>query len=414
MAGARIAIIGGGIQGVCAALALAGRGARVTVFEAAEALLDRASFRSEGKIHLGFVYANDPTNRTADLMLEAAMRFGPLVEAWTGRVAWDSLRSTPFTYATLPDSQLTPEQLRAHYERIDETYRTTYRGDGLQYLGSKPDTLLPKTGNGRVTRAAADWLAKGSVVAATAEAAVDRPRFRELMKAAVAAHARIAVRLRSSVETVARTANGFQLCGRGPGGGSWRDDFPVVVNCSWSDRLRLDSQQGFEPDRKWVYRLKFRLLGSLPGASQRPSLTFALGPYGDLVTYAGDRVYLSWYPVCMRGWSQELNPPGQWAPACRSATPAAEAAEITAGVRREFGAIIPAIRDVRIDDVGAGVIFSWGTRDIDDPVSELHRRSEIGVEGGNGYYTINTGKFTCAPLFADQLTKQIRADGGLD
>jgi hypothetical protein len=139
----------------------------------------------------------------------------------------------------------------------------------------------------------------------------------------------------------------------------------------------------------------------------------ALGPYGDFVTYPEDRVYISWYPVCMRGWSKELTPPDDWSLPCRSQTPVADAAEVLEGVMREFGAIIPAIRDVTVDDIGAGVIFSWGTRDIDDPGSELHSRSEIGVDGLDGYYTINTGKFTCAPLFADQLTARIRADGGL-
>ncbi len=413
MAGATIAVIGGGIQGVCTALALSHRGARVTIIEAADALLDRASFRSEGKIHLGFVYANDPTGRTADLMLASALRFGPLLEEWIGPVDWDRLRSQPFSYVMLPDSQLSELQLRGHYEGIDRAYREQYRDEGLHYLGLTPETLLPGTTERSASCPPHEWLAKGTVVADTAEVAVDRPRFRDRMLAAVAENPLISVRLGRRVEDVERTAGGFRVSTADPGGAVGRAEFAIVVNCSWTDRLRLDRQLGIEPDRNWVYRLKYRLLGRLPGASSRPSLTFVLGPYGDLVTYPGDRIYVSWYPVCMRGWSNELTPPGDWAAPCRSQAPAGDAAEVTAGVMREFGAIIPAVRDVQVDDVGAGVIFSWGTRDIDDPESELHRRSEIGVDGGDGYYTINTGKFTCAPLFADQLTARIRMDGGL-
>ena len=55
-----IAILGGGMLGLCTALELARRGRRSTVFEAASTALCGASRWSEGKIHLGFVYAGDP------------------------------------------------------------------------------------------------------------------------------------------------------------------------------------------------------------------------------------------------------------------------------------------------------------------------------------------------------------------
>jgi hypothetical protein len=55
--------------------------------------------------------------------------------------------------------------------------------------------------------------------------------------------------------------------------------------------------------------------------------------------------------------------------------------------------------------VDAGVIFSWGEShiDVDDPGSELHQRHAIGVHAHDGYFSIDTGKFTCAPLFASHL-----------
>jgi len=413
MAQTTVAIIGGGIQGVCSALALARLGALVTIFEAAESLLDRASFRSEGKIHLGFVYANDPTGTTADLMLDAALHFAPLIDGWIGPVDWHRLRSRPFAYATLPDSQLSFDQLRTHYERIDHLYIRNYRTSGLHYLGQTPDSLL----NGTM----ASWNNAVRLVAATAEVALDRSQFRDRMCRAIAAAPSIEVRSGCRVEEIAKTPGGFRVSlmestpptlSRGQGE-RMRQDFAAVVNCSWTDRLRLDKQLGIEPDRGWVYRLKYRVLGRLPGAACRPSLTFALGPYGDVVTYPDDRVYISWYPVCMRGWSRDLAPPAEWEPPCSGRTPAALVADVTEAVLREFGKIIPELRNTQVETVDAGVIFSWGTRDIDQPESELHRRSDIGVEGGNGYYSINTGKFTCGPLFASRLATLMQTEGVL-
>lgn len=46
------------------------------------------------------------------------------------------------------------------------------------------------------------------------------------------------------------------------------------------------------------------------------------------------------------------------------------------------------------------MITAWGETDISDPASELHRRYEIGVNSAEGHHSIDTGKYTMAPLFA--------------
>jgi hypothetical protein len=43
----------------------------------------------------------------------------------------------------------------------------------------------------------------------------------------------------------------------------------------------------------------------------------------------------------------------------------------------------------------------------DDPASELHNRYDVGVEAHDGYFSIDTGKFTAAPLFADHLARLV-------
>ena len=65
-------------------------------------------------------------------------------------------------------------------------------------------------------------------------------------------------------------------------------------------------------------------------------------------------------------------------------------------------AIVPQLRNVHPQEirVRAGVIVAWGSTDIDDRASELHRRSEIGVHSYGRYHSIDPGKFTMAPHFA--------------
>ena len=67
--------------------------------------------------------------------------------------------------------------------------------------------------------------------------------------------------------------------------------------------------------------------------------------------------------------------------------------------------IVPSLKALEAKHVDAevrgGVIFAWGATDIYDPSSELHRRSEIGVHSVGNYHSIDPGKLTMAPYFAD-------------
>ena len=77
--------MGAGIQGMCCALTLSNLGFDVTMLDKSPEPLLRASLRNEGKIHLGFIYANDKSFRTASLMLQSALNFSPLIEDFLKR-----------------------------------------------------------------------------------------------------------------------------------------------------------------------------------------------------------------------------------------------------------------------------------------------------------------------------------------
>ena len=65
--------------------------------------------------------------------------------------------------------------------------------------------------------------------------------------------------------------------------------------------------------------------------------------------------------------------------------------------------MLPPLTGFKIQTVDAGIIAAWGATDIDDPRSALHERHEIGVHDHDGWFSVDTGKLTTAPLFAQQL-----------
>jgi hypothetical protein len=51
-------------------------------------------------------------------------------------------------------------------------------------------------------------------------------------------------------------------------------------------------------------------------------------------------------------------------------------------------------------DTRGGMILATGRLDVDDPASELHSRIQVGLNQQGSYISINTGKYTLAPLMA--------------
>jgi hypothetical protein len=77
--------------------------------------------------------------------------------------------------------------------------------------------------------------------------------------------------------------------------------------------------------------------------------------------------------------------------------------------------IVPALRSLdaadleRAEAIG-GVIVAWGKTDIDDPKSELHLRRDIGIHSEGCYHSIDPGKLTMAPYFAERCAARIAGD----
>ena len=131
----RVGVLGGGLQGCCIALALAARGIRVTLFDRNDRLLSRAAIANEGKIHLGYMYANDPGQSTARMMMRGALAFAPFLERHLELPADTMALSRPATYVVHRDSQRTVEEVSRYLVAVHALLREASEGRRGAYFG---------------------------------------------------------------------------------------------------------------------------------------------------------------------------------------------------------------------------------------------------------------------------------------
>ncbi len=402
----RIAILGAGAVGACAALELASRGCQVDLYDENHAPVSRASRVNEGKIHLGLLYAKDQSLRTAGTMITGALHFAATLQRWIDfdPAAGSVSVSTPFFYAVHRDTMVPVDQLKAHYAHCARIFDDVRRSTGHAYLGFETAVRADELSRSELEqlvnpehfltafRTTERSIDPRLVAAALAKATLGEPRI----------HFVGGARVRGVTVCGARFAVTFECAAE-----THHEPYDQVANTLWHGRLEIDASAGVTYDRPWLHRYKLgnRVFVPLTNGSP-PSITCVLGPFGDIVNFGPQGLYLSWYPVGMAATSTALRPP-EWEH------------DITLDVRRDIFRrshahwlrLCPALSAVdvsadRVDPAG-GVIFSWGETDIDDHASELHDRHEIGIHSNGRYHTVNTGKFTMTPYFGLKLAERI-------
>src|SRR5690349_7423842 len=296
----RVGILGGGLQGCCVALSLAERGIDVTLFDRNERLLNRTAIANEGKVHLGYMYANDPGLATARMMMQGALAFAPFFARHLG-LAKDAMAvSRPATYVVHRDSQRTAEQVSQYLATVHALIGEGSRQRPDAYFGRELDTeLRPWSRAERETH-----FDPCIAVAAfdTPEVAIDPVALADAVRSRVHSDPRIEVRpghVVVSVEDGTRLEVVLQAGDRPA-----REPFDHVVNALWEGRFAINEKRGLRPDRPWMHRLKYGISFRLPaGTVKPPSATFVSGPFGEVVSYADGLTYLTWYPVCLQGIS---------------------------------------------------------------------------------------------------------------
>jgi glycine/D-amino acid oxidase-like deaminating enzyme len=397
----RIAVLGAGLQGACLALELAARGARVDLYERNGRCVDEASAHNEGKIHLGYVYAQDRSFDTARLMATGAICFETLLRRWLGDGVSTLPTSTPVQYVIHRGSLITADEFEAHARKVARWLAEHEPDTGFRYFGREPQRLALRL------RDADAWPlyrpASAVAVFATEEVGIDPEALAELVRRRLDAEPGIrcltgrtvvAVREHGAYLDVASTCDGDEDT----------EGYDYVANALWSGRLAVDAQLGLCPERPWLYRYRYFLRART--TTDVPSATIVLGPYGGIVNFGGGSVCLSWYPAGTATWSTAVLPP-RMTPVLNEAA----AAIVRDGTLAGLATVVPGIDTLPLRDVQVkgGWIFARGETDIDDPSSGLHRRSAIGVHRRGRYLTIDTGKLTVAPLFAARAAEMLSA-----
>lgn len=401
-----IAVLGGGIQGCCIALVLARRGATVDLFDRNASLLSRTAVANEGKIHLGYMYAGDPSLFTARMMMRGALAFAPFFARHLGMSVHTIAVSDPAVYVVHRESQQSVEQVANYFSQVHAMIREETAARTGDYFGTEIVTGLRQWSDeerrsefGPAVLAAFD----------TPEVAIDPVELGNRLRDCIAAHPRIRLHLTHTVLSVEDDAGRLSVVSESCAGGC-RQRYDHVVNALWDGQFAIDEKRGHRPSRPWLHRLKYGVSFRRPPAIRPKSVTFVLGPFGEVVTFRDGLTYLTWYPVCMQGISGELTPP-PWRvhPEEPEEPRRSRLIEDTLATLTE---LVPALRALDLSNmsdvrVKGGVIVAWGATDIDDVKSELHRRFEIGVTSFGRYHTVNPGKLTMAPHFAEDCGDRI-------
>jgi glycine/D-amino acid oxidase-like deaminating enzyme len=408
----RVGVLGGGLQGCCVALELASRGISVVLVDENDALLTRTAVANEGKVHLGYMYAADPSMRTARTMMRGALAFLPFLRRHLG----DDLvleTSVPAAYVVHRDSQHDVAAVAGYLGAVHDLVGEAAAVPGAAYLGGDVDAPLRRWRAGEVSEVFDP--AHAVAVFDSPEVAVDPLALAARLHERIAAEPLIEVRTRHRVDEVKRDADDrFEVGGLAGGEEEWEDTFDQIVNALWAGRIAVDESLGRRPTRPWLHRLKYGVSMRWPGTLPKPpSATVISGPFGEVVSYADDTTYLTWYPSCVLGYSSEVSPPSTW----ETHPDDPLRAQVVQGTVEGLAHLVPGLARLTDEDladtvVKGGVIVAWGETDVDDPASELHNRFAIGVTSQDGYHSVDPGKLTMAPFFAQRCADRVAAAYG--
>lgn len=397
----KIAVMGAGISGILVALELAECRHDVILYDRAPDIFSGASLGSEGKLHLGFVYALDRSLRTGRMMIKGAAGFRPLIERWISASFFRENLSPPFCYAVPSSSMVSAGEVRDYFRRLS--------------------ALIPgKHGQFHLTDEQATWsevpqseltsLFDPELVDAafrTQEVAINTEALARELRIAISNAPRVELRMSTEILSVCEDAEGYLLNTDGTGGPA-SEKFDIVVNALWEERAHIDSTLGLKTDRPIIHRYKTGLVARERIArAQIPSVTFLVGCYGDSVSYS-DSAYVSWYPSGMILQEARLRPSRSQIVLERS-----DQTRIIESTLESLRRLMPGAAGALNGDTSqwrlkGGYITAWGNSGIEERNSELHNRYDVGVHSYGRYHSIDTGKMTLSPIFAAETCARIR------
>ena len=247
----RVGVLGGGLQGCCVALELASRGVPVTLVDENADLLTRTA-RQRGQGAPGYMYAADPSLRTARTMLAGALAFAPSLRRHLGEDLVLAT-STPAAYVVHRDSQHGPDAVSGYLAAVHDLVAEAAGAPGAAYLGG--DVLAPvrRWTTAEVSerfdpeRAVAVFDSPEVAVDPVALAALLRRRF---------VHAPFRGVTRHRVESVKRDVDDRYEVGGTTGDDEWEETFNRWSTPCGAGGSRL-TRPSVRPGRPWLHRLKY-------------------------------------------------------------------------------------------------------------------------------------------------------------
>lgn len=396
----RIAILGAGIMGTSLALYLARRGREVTLFDREAMPLAGASRWNEGKIHLGYLYGADPSLQTARKVLTGGLRFGPLVEDLTGRPIAPHVTPDDDLYLVHSKSVVDADALAAQFAAVDELVRA--HPDAAGYLAdasaARSVRLAPRE---VVAIADPDTIVAGF---RTCERSVNTRLVADALADALRAEPRITFRPGVTI-TAAMPEDLPQGRWRVTGAPAVDESFDLVINALWHGRIAIDRTAGILPEGAWSNRYRLSLFVRTARPLATPSAIISVGPFGDVKNYNGRDFYLSWYPAGLVSETANIDPP-----AITPDTPEGRARRIAA-IRAGLVPLLPWAGDIldaaKTVRVKGGWVFARAQGSLADRRASIHRRDRFGIERRGAYLSIDTGKYSTAPLMAQAIAAEI-------
>ena len=396
----RVAVLGAGIMGSATALFLARLGMDVTVVDEAPAPFTGASRWNEGKIHLGFLYAGDPTGATAVKLLPAGLAFKALTEELIGTALGGHVTPTDDIYLVHRRSVVPAAAVEEHLSTV--AGRAGEHPEAGRYLVDVSRCRVRALARTEIAEIAnADEVVAGFAVP---ERSVETTWVADRFVEALADETRIAPAMNTRVAGVRPAADGgWQVDCRPPVAAR----FDAVVNALWHGAPAVDATVGLAPAAAWSHRFRLALFVRAAPDVAAPSAVLVTGPFGDIKNYGGGRFYLSWYDAGLVAEGRGLAPP----PLPVLDAPARE--RVGTAIVAELGARIPAARHVVAAAVETrlegGWVFAVGEGSLADRDATLHRRDRFGVRRRGTYFSVDPGKYSTAPWLARRIADAVAA-----
>lgn len=384
-------------MGCCTALELARRGIATTLVDAAAEPMQGASRWNEGKLHLGFLYAGDPTLATARKLVPGGVQFLPLLERLLGGSLRELVTGDDDLFLVHRSSVVSAEAfaqyadatialLREHARTVRDEYPVSLRDAAVQRLTAPELAAITPSSD---------------IVAGfrTPERSISTAAVADRIVAAIRNEPRIMLQLGTRVRGLRRGADDrLSIIGAD---GLASDPFDVVINAAWEGRPAIDASLDVHPPAPWSHRFRAAVFATLPDAPFE-SAVVCTGPFGDVKRYADGRVYLSYYHAGLLAEGHDLTPP--YASAALDAAARTRVLEGTLdGLARWFPAIDRIRRHVSADDVHGGWVYAVGQGSLADAGSTLHRRDRFDLHADRGYISVDTAKYSIAPWLASRV-----------